>query len=72
MSRIKYLHIDNGGDSASGTAEVGGTVYIGLRLQGWQVESRIVESDAAGLGSCLPTRGGKMDGSHPALDPCLR
>ena len=58
--------------SASRTAEVGGTIYIGLELQGWQVERKIIESNVAGLVICLPVRGGKMNFLHPALDPCLQ
>lgn len=72
MSRIKYLHIHNGGDSVSRTAEVGGTIYVGLQLQGWQVESKIIESNVAGLVIRLPARGEKVNVLHPALDPCLQ
>lgn len=40
----------------SRTAEVGGTVYIGLQLQGWQVESKIIESNIAWLVISVPVR----------------
>lgn len=72
MCHIKYLHIHNGGDSVSRTAEVGGTIYVGLQLQGWQAESKNIESNVAGLVIRLPVRGKKMNVLHPALDPCLQ
>ena len=73
MSHIKYLHIHNGGDSASRTAEVGGTVYIGLQLQGWQVESKIIESDCwAGDRAACRRREDAVFAPSPGSLPAVR
>lgn len=57
----------------SRTAEVGGTVYIGLQLQGWQVESKIIESIVAWLViSVLVRREDELLAPGPGFLPAVR
>lgn len=53
---------------------MGGTVYIGLLFQGWQVESEIIESNVAWLVISVPVvrREDELSAPSPGSLPAVR